>query len=196
MTKIVGLTGGIGSGKTTVAKMFQDLGVPIYIADLEAKEITNQPETLKLIQDQFGVSIIENGLLNRAAMAEIVFSNPEKLKQLNAIIHPLVSSHFKVWLKKNKEERFVLKETAILFETNSHLSCDFVITVTAPLELRMQRVMKRDNVSKNDIMKRINNQWTDEKRVALSDFVIDNSNLEATLQQVKKIYQIISKSLQ
>lgn len=100
MTKIIGLTGGIGSGKTTVAKMFQDLGVPIYISDLEAKAITNEPETLKIIQHKFGSEIIKNGVLDRAAMAEIVFNNPEKLKQLNAIIHPLVAAHFKLWLKK------------------------------------------------------------------------------------------------
>ena len=196
MTKIIGLTGGIGSGKTTVAKMFQDLGVPIYISDLEAKAITNEPETLKIIQHKFGSEIIKNGVLDRAAMAEIVFNNPEKLKQLNAIIHPLVAAHFKLWLKKNKNQLFVIKETAILFETNAHLSCDFVITVTAPTDLRIKRVLERDNVSQEEIVKRINTQWPDEKRIALSNFVIENSNLKSTLQQVKKIHQKIFKSLQ
>ena len=196
MAKIVGLTGGIGSGKTTVAKMFQELGVPVYIADLEAKTITNKASTLELIQNQFGSSIIENGALNRAEMAKIVFSDPEKLQQLNAIIHPLVAQHFKDWLLVNKNAKFVLKETAILFETKSYLHCDYVITVTAPLEIRIKRVQNRDNISEDEIRNRINNQWTDEQRIALSDFVIENVNLEEALQQVSQIYENISKSSQ
>lgn len=196
MTKIVGLTGGIGSGKTTVAKMFQELGVPVYIADLEAKTITNKPSTLELIEKQFGSSIIENAALNRAEMAKIVFNNPEKLTQLNAIIHPLVAQHFKEWVKKNDNEPFVLKETAILFETKSNLQCDFVITVTAPVEIRIERVQNRDNTSEDEIRNRINNQWTDEQRIALSDFVIENVNLEEALQRVSQIFKIISESSQ
>ena len=195
MTKIVGLTGGIGSGKTTVAKMFEKLGVPIYIADLEAKNITNKPSTLKLIQEKFGDQVIQNDELNRAAMAKIVFSNPQKLSELNAIIHPLVALHFKEWLKNNKTEKFVIKEAAILFETNMHLNCDFVITVSAPIEIRIKRVLERDNTSEQEIRNRIDNQWTDEKRIALSDFVIENINLESTMQQVNQIYKVIVKSL-
>lgn len=191
MTKIVGLTGGIGSGKTTVAKMFENLGVPIYIADLEAKVITNQPKTLKLIEKQFGSTVIENGKLNRTAVAQIVFNNPEKLKQLNSIIHPLVAEHFKEWINKNKDQIFVIKETAILFETNSHLSCDFVITVSAPIDTRINRVQIRDNSPKEEIMKRINNQWSDEQRIPLSDFVINNITVDDTLLQVKEIFQKI-----
>lgn len=196
MTKIVGLTGGIGSGKTTVAKMFQDLGVPVYIADVEAKKITNQCETLKLIEQQFGSTVIEKEQLNRAAMAEIVFNNPEKLDQLNNIIHPLVAKHFKKWLKNNQDAIFVIKEVAILFETKGHLSCNFVITVTAPLDVKINRVKVRDDATEGEITKRINNQWSDKERIALSDFVIENSNIKSTSQQVKKIFQIISKLLQ
>ena len=191
MTKIVGLTGGIGSGKTTVAKMFENLGVPIYIADLEAKAITNQPQTLKLIEKQFGSSVIKNGQLNRTTMAQIVFNNPEKLNQLNSIIHPLVAEHFKEWIKKNKDEIFVIKETAILFETNTHRSCDFVITVIAPIDVRINRVKIRDNSSEEEIIKRINNQWSDEKRIPLSDFVINNITVDDTLLQVSEIYKKI-----
>ena len=189
MTKIVGLTGGIGSGKTTVAKMFENLGVPIYIADLEAKGITNQPQTLKLIEKQFGATVIKNGELNRTAMAQIVFNNPEKLNQLNSIIHPLVAKHFKEWIKKNKDEIFVIKETAILFETNTHRSCDCVITVIAPIDVRINRVKIRDNSSEEEIIKRINNQWSDEKRIPLSDFVISNITVDDTLLQVSQIYK-------
>jgi dephospho-CoA kinase len=196
MTKIVGLTGGIGSGKTTVAHMFQDLGVPIYIADLEAKKITNHPETLQLIAQEFGSSVIENAQLNRAAMAEIVFNNPIKLNQLNAIIHPLVAQHFKQWIKKHENANFVIKEVAILFETNGHLSCDFVITVTAPIDLRIKRVQMRDHSTEHEVRKRMASQWSDKERVALSDFVIENYNIDLIPQQVKKICQDISISLQ
>lgn len=196
MTKIVGLTGGIGSGKTTVARMFEKLGVPVYIADLEAKIITNLPETLKLIENQFGAAVIEKGQLNRAQLAAIVFNNPEKLKQINAIIHPLVAKHFKEWVNKHKNETFVIKETAILFETNNHLQCDFVITVTTPIEIRINRVAKRDNTSVDEITKRINNQWTDDQRIPLSDYVIENKDLENTSQQVGKIYEFIVNSSQ
>ena len=196
MTKIVGLTGGIGSGKTTVAKKIEKLGVPIYIADLEAKAITDKKSTLKLIAEEFGPSIIEDGKLNRAAMAKIVFSNPEKLDLLNKIIHPLVAQHFKEWLIQHEKVIFVIKETAILFETNSHLGCDYVITVSAPVDLRVSRVKNRDNSSDEEINNRIKNQWTDDKRIALSDFVIKNINLESTSQQVSKIYkEIVNYSL-
>jgi dephospho-CoA kinase len=187
MTKIVGLTGGIGSGKTTVAKMFQELGVPIYIADLEARTITNQPETLQLIEQHFGSTVIQNGHLNREAMAELVFSNPEKLQQLNAIIHPLVANHFKVWLNENDNALFVMKEVAILFETKGHLNCDFVITVTAPIELKRQRLKTRDHSSDDQIKQRIDSQWSDKQRIELSDFIIENTTIKATSQQVNKI---------
>lgn len=194
MTKIVGLTGGIGSGKTTVAKMFEELGAPIYIADYEAKIITNKPETLQLIEQEFGSAVIQNGQLNRPAMADLVFNNPEKLQQLNAIIHPLVAKHFQEWLITNKKAPFIIKEAAILFETNNHLLCDFVVTVTAPLDVRISRVQKRDNSSRQEIESRINTQWSDKQRIALSNFVIENNNLQITRQQVENIYTKIAKN--
>lgn len=194
MTKIVGLTGGIGSGKTTVAKMFQDLGIHVYIADLEAKMITNLPSTLSVIKQKFGDSVINNEQLNRKVMAQMVFNNPEKLIELNAIIHPLVAQHFKIWLIDHKDETFIIKETAILFETKSNLACDFVINVTAPISIRIDRVMKRDKTSIKEIKSRIDNQWSDEQRNELSDFTIENVNLEETRKQVSQIFKIISKS--
>ena len=193
MTKIIGLTGGIGSGKSTVAQMFADLGVPVYITDDEAKKITNTSSTLKIIEAQFGVSVIEKGKLNRVAMAKIVFGDSEKLKQLNQIIHPLVADHFEKWLLENSKARFVIKETAILFETNNHLTCDFVITVTAPEAVRIARVKQRDKSSEDEIRDRMNHQWTDEQRLALSDFVIVNLDLESTTVQVKRIFKQLAK---
>lgn len=191
MPKIIGLTGGIGSGKTTVAKMFSDLGVPVYIADLEAKKITNEKETLHLIQQQFGSEVVENGNLNRSALANLVFKNPEMLVQLNKIIHPLVAKDFENWVKNNENEKLLLKETAILFESGNYLKCDYVITVTAPIDVRIKRVQKRDQTSEDEIRRRMDNQWTDDERAKLSDFVIENNNLSDTLQQVKNIYSKI-----
>ena len=195
MTKIVGLTGGIGSGKTTVAKMFQELGIPIYIADTEARTITNQPKTLALIAEEFGTSVIDNGQLDRVEMAKIVFNSPEKLNLLNAIIHPLVGNHFKEWLLQHHAAPFIIKETAILFETRGHLLCDYVITVTAPMDVRIGRVQNRDHSSEAEIQKRIDNQWPDAQRIELSDFVITNNRIESTLQQVNDIYNKILKFL-
>ncbi len=191
MTKIVGLTGGIGSGKTTVAKMFEKLGVSIYIADLEAKKITNRPSTLKILEKKFGKEIIKNNELNRSLMAQIVFNHPEKLAQLNAIIHPLVAQDFKKWVQEKNSEKFVIKEAAILLETKKHHNCDFIITVTAPLDLRIKRVEERDHTSKDEILKRIKSQWTDEQRIAKSDYVIQNVNLAQTQKQVLQIFNHI-----
>lgn len=196
MTKIVGLTGGIGSGKTTVAKMFEELGVPIYIADIEARKITNEPSTLELIKAAFGSSVIENGTLNREAMAKIVFSNPEKLSKLNEIVHPLVGQDFKKWLNVNKEQIYVIKEAAILLETEKPHNCDYVITVTAPISIRIQRVIDRDGISISEVQNRINNQWSDEKRIEKSDFVIENVDFKKTYEQVSIIHQKIINSLQ
>lgn len=189
MAKIIGLTGGIGSGKTTVAKEFEALGVPVYIADTEAKNIMNLPETLHLVKTEFGTSIFEEETLNREKLAKIVFENPEKLQKLNNIIHPLVKKHFQKWVQKNKKSDFVIKEVAILFESGSDKDCDKIITVVAPLETRLERVLKRDNSDYESVMKRIQNQWTDEMRIAKSDYVIENLNLENTINQVHTLYK-------
>ena len=129
-------------------------------------------------------------------MAEIVFNNPEKLKKLNQIIHPLVAEDFEKWMQKNKSAVFVIKEAAILLETENDHNCDFIITVTAPIDIRIDRVKGRDGVSENEILKRINNQWTDEQRINKSDFVIENINLQETLKQVSQIHKQIIKTLQ
>jgi len=188
MAKIIGLTGGIGSGKTTVAKEFEALGVPVYIADTEARKIMDVPETIQLIQEEFGNSIFDEGILNREKLAKIVFDNPEKLQKLNSIVHPLVKKHFEEWVHKNRNFVFVIKETAILFESGSYLDCDKIIAVVAPLEIRIQRVLARDNSDYESIMKRVNNQWTDDMRIEKSDYVIENINLENTIDQVNTLY--------
>ena len=183
MTKIIGLTGGIGSGKTTVANYFSELGIPVYIADDEARKLTELPETLAKIRNKIGNEVFNENLLVREKLAVVVFNDPEKLKQLNAIIHPLVRQHFDSWVKDHSKAPFVIKETAILFESGSYLDCDIIVTVTAPLELRIERVLKRDKTTREDILNRINNQWSDERRISKSDYTIDNTDLTKTKNQ-------------
>ncbi len=194
MTKIIGLTGGIGSGKTTIAKHIQSFGIPVYFTDDEAKKILELPEIIKEITHAFGTSIIENNTISKKRLSDLVFTSPEKLKQLNAIIHPAVNSDFKNWLGINKKAAFVVKESAILFESGAYKSCDKIITVIAPLETRILRVMKRDGTTREKVMDRINNQWTDEMRIAKSDFVIKNEEIEVAITEtdaiLKEFYKI------
>jgi dephospho-CoA kinase len=187
MTKIVGLTGGIGSGKSTIAKHFESLGIPIYIADDEARKLTNSLEILSKIEIVFGKSVFDNDVLNRKKLGEIVFQNPKKLAQLNAIIHPAVQLHFDNWLTKHSNHKFIIKESAILFENGTNKKCDYVITVVATLENRIKRVLKRDNMSREEVLLRVNNQWTDQKKIEKSDFIINNNILEVAIIETNSI---------
>lgn len=191
MTQIIGLTGGIGSGKTTIANYFQSKGIPVYIADDEARKIMQSATIIDSIKKTFGDFIFENDILNREKLAEIVFNNPQKLEQLNAIVHPAVKKHFDKWIDEHKKYPFVIYEAAILFESGSYKKCDLVITVTAPLETRIQRVLERDKTTREHVLKRINAQWTDEQRISKSNFVIENTTIEATKSEVDKILKIL-----
>ncbi|EKT4500777.1 dephospho-CoA kinase [Flavobacterium psychrophilum] len=182
MTKIIGLTGGIGSGKTTIVRLFEAEGIPVYIADDEAKKIMILPETIHLVRECFGQEVIVNHQIDRKELSEIVFNHPEKLKELNKIIHPLVKKHFDNWVKKQKSP-FVIKETAILFESGSYKYCDQIITVIASEETRVNRVMLRDKCTKEAVLERIKNQYTDSQKTSKSNYIIENENLnEAKLQ--------------
>ena len=187
MTKIIGLTGGIGTGKTMVAEYFKSLGIPVYIADKEARQLMISENIINALFNEFGKEILENGILNREKLAQLVFNNPKKLQKLNSIVHPEVKKHFDNWVEKHKNSPFVVKEAAILFESGSYKYCDTIITVTAPLETRLQRVMKRDKTDRESVLKRIENQWTDEQRIAKSNYVIHNLSVESTKKQVDEI---------
>ena len=191
MTKIIGLTGGIGSGKTTIANHFLAAGIPVYIADDEARKMMQSPEIIQEIMKIFGTSLFENAILNREKLAAIVFNDPEKLKLLNSIIHPAVKKHFEDWILKHNSYPFIVYEAAILFESGSYKKCDFIITVTAPLESRIQRVIQRDKTTREQVLNRINTQWNDEQRIAKSDFVIENVTPEKTIFEVDKILKIL-----
>ncbi len=188
MTKIIGLTGGIGTGKTTVANYFASKGVPVYIADEAAKEIMNAKDVVQQVQALFAENVIlENGQLNRNYIRELVFTDKVKLVQLNSIIHPKVTLDFENWLKQNKNAYFVIKEVAILFETNGQNYCDATILVTAPLETRIQRVIKRDKTPKEIILNIINNQLPEEEKIKLATYVIENKNLEKTYEIIDNL---------
>ena len=187
MTKIIGLTGGIGSGKTTIARLFQDEGIPVYIADEEAKKILDLPETIQKVTSELNAGIIIDDKIDRKKLAALVFNNPENLKKLNAIIHPLVKIHFDKWVKENHNCPFVVKEAAILFESGSYKYCDKIITVTASEKTRINRVTQRDKTSKKAVLDRIKNQWTDAQRIEKSDFVIENENFDEAKIQFQNI---------
>lgn len=191
MTKIIGLTGGIGSGKTTIAKYFKSFGIPVYIADDEARKIMQSPEIINAIKNTFGEDIFENGILNREKLAEIVFNDAEKLEKLNNIVHPAVKKHFKLWLLENKTVPYIIYEAAILFESGRYKDCDIIVTVTAPIETRLQRVLERDKTTRELVLKKMEAQWTDEKRIAKSDFVIENISLDSAKREVDQILKIL-----
>ncbi|TPN82117.1 dephospho-CoA kinase [Aquimarina algicola] len=190
--KVVGLTGGIGSGKSTVAKMFEEYGISIYLADDEAKKLmhTNTAVKEKIIK-LFGAEAYLDGILNRAYIANIVFNDSSKLKDLNSIVHPAVANHFEEW-KNKQQSAYVIKEAAILFENGGHKQCDYTILVSAPSAIRIQRVIDRDNMTEKQVLSRMNNQWEDSKKIPLSDFVVYNIDLEETKSQVADIHHKIS----
>ena len=193
--KIVGLTGGIGSGKTTVAKMFSELGVPIYIADVEAKKLTNSSKFIrKNLIELLGEKAYENNILNRPYVADKIFNDKDLLKSVNNIIHPKVSEHFEKWVSKQKTG-YVIKEAAILFENDGYKKCDFVILVTAPKSVRLKRVMERDKSSETEIQQRMDNQWSDETKAKLANIVIENIELEKTKKKVVEVHNYILHNL-
>ena len=194
MTKIIGLTGGIGSGKSTVANYIASKGIPVYIADEEAKKIMEREDVKQKIQNLFSDSVLNpDNSLNRKKIAEFVFNNPEKLKELNAIVHPEVQLHLKNWVKEHENFPYIIKEVAILFETGGNKQCDKVILITAPEELRIERAMKRDNLTKKNILVRINNQLPESKKKELSDFIVENIDLSNTFLKIDEILKILAK---
>ena len=189
--KVIGLTGGIGSGKSTVARMFELLNVPVYFADKEAKKLMNTTSKLKLgIVQLFGEQAYLNNELNRGYIADIVFNNKEKLKALNALVHPEVRKHFMAWVAAQSGP-YVIQENALIFEKNDQHLFDKVILVTADRKIRIKRVMDRDDVSEKQVIERMLNQWDDASKTKLADFVIYNDNLEKTKAQVRHIHQLL-----
>lgn len=192
--KIIGLTGGIGSGKSTVADIFRTLGIPVYESDTMAKLLMNNNEDLKeKIKQLLGPQAYSNDEINRSWIAEKVFADKHLLQQLNAIVHPAVKHDAITWANdpSNGKAPYVIKESAILFEENLTEELEAIILVVAPAETRIQRVMERDHITRQQIEERMQHQWTDEKKIPLSDFVIFNDGERSLIDQVIDIDQMI-----
>lgn len=190
----IGITGGIGSGKSTIATIFKQLGIPVYSSDLAAKKIFVQPEVQSKMIDAFGSSILDVfNKVDRTRLSKLVFNNSSQLEKLNAIIHPAVAEDYRIWLNKHSAVPYTLKEAAILFESGAYKQVDKIITIGTPLELRINRVMKRDGLSRQEIETRINNQWSDEQRAVKADFVIVNNDEQLVIPQVLKIHEALLK---
>lgn len=192
----IGLTGGIGSGKTTIANIFNEyFSIPIYITDKEAKQIiATDPDVQSKIIKIFGKNAFINKQYNAKYIGSIVFNDENMLKKLNNIIHPAVAKNFIAW-KEKQTAPYVIKESAILFESGSYKDCDMIISVVAPLELRIKRVMLRDNIDRKSVENRIKNQWSDEKKIKYSNFVIENIEINKIFDKIKDIHFKIMKSI-
>jgi dephospho-CoA kinase len=190
----IGLTGNIGTGKSTVARIFEILGVPVYHADKQAREILESEPVKAQISDLFGKQVLN--LLNqvdRKALATIVFNDKDKLAALNSLIHPLVEADFSLWCEKNEDQKYVLHEAAILFESGFDRLFDANILVTAPEELCIKRVMLRDGIGKDMVSDRIRNQWSQEKKLAMAEFEIVNDEMAMVIPQVLAVHLELNK---
>lgn len=181
----VGITGGIGSGKSTITSLFHDLGVPIYNSDERAKWLlSNDVDLMDQIKILFGQESYSNNKLNRAHIANIVFQDNDMLKELNAIVHPLVKIDFENWLLLQKKEPLVIKEAAILIESGAYKELDVLIVVLADKKTRIKRVINRDNVSKEDVEKRMKTQISDSERLKFANFSVDNNTDQSNLKML------------
>ena len=183
----IGLTGGIGSGKTYISNLLIKLGFKVFNADFEAKKcILENDNLIQKIQNAFGDHVCDNGLVNNKALAKIVFNNKQKLSKLNNLIHPIVKKKFHDWCVK-QDSHIVFKETAILFESGSFSNIDKVICISSSKEVRISRVMQRDNISRQDVITRMNNQMSQDNKEKLSDFIIKNNEHELLIPQLLNV---------
>lgn len=190
----VGITGGIGSGKSTVCKIFEALGIPVYYADDRAKWLmVHHPALRHAITQLFGEQAYEEEKLNRAYIAQIAFNNPKKLQKLNAIVHPAVHQDGVNWNNQQTGVPYTLKEAALIFESGSYKQLDKVITVFAPKELRIQRIMARDNSSREAIEARMSKQMPEEEKLERADFIIYNDGRQSLIKQVLAIHEQLSQ---
>lgn len=189
----IGLTGGIGSGKSTVAKIFETLGIPVYYADDASKRLLNENEELKsAIEKHFGKDTYQNGQLNRKLLSSLVFNNAEKLALLNSIVHPATIKDAENWMQQQKAP-YAIKEAALIFESGSQEHLDKVVGVYAPAAIRINRVMQRDKVSREEVMNRMNKQINEEIKMRLCDYVITNDEQQLLIPQVTAIHNMLLK---
>lgn len=187
----IGITGGIGSGKTTACKIFDLLGVKVYYADNRGKYLLQyNSKVIEKVKYLFGEEIYDDsGTINRPKLAGIVFKDKEKLKALEAIIHPAVKDDYENWVLENKHEPYLLKEAALLFEAGSYKDLDKIIVITAPKEIRAARVVKRDSTSLQSVMERMEHQWPEEKKAEMADFILKNDNESLLIPQIIELHK-------
>lgn len=187
----IGITGNIGSGKSTVSKIFELLGVPVFYSDDQAKAVmVNDALLVSQIKKTFGKdSYFEDSSLNRKHISAIVFNNDLELAKLNTLVHPAVFRAFDNWLENNNTSPYIIKEAALLFESGSYKSCHQTIVVCAPLETRIKRVMKRDNLSPIEIERRDSKQFPEQEKVKLADYLITNDETRLVIPQVLNLHQ-------
>jgi dephospho-CoA kinase len=187
----IGITGGIGSGKSTVCSLFETLDVPVYNADVRAKILmSSHPGLVDRIKSLLGEeAYLPDGTINRPYISGLVFRNKDKLAALNAIVHPAVFEDFERWQSGQSKVPYTLKESALLFESGSHKGLHKIIIVTAPLELRIQRVMARDNTSREAVLARMENQWLESDKIKAADFIIRNDGIQPLIPQVLQLHR-------
>ncbi len=192
----LGVTGGIGSGKSVVCEVLRLHDIPVYDADLEAKRLNDtSPVIREKLIEAFGAELYKNDKLDRKKLAQLIFNDEKNLRQVNSIIHPELAKHFEKWTDGRMEHSIVAIDAAVLFEAGFQQFVDKTITVFSPVETRIERVVKRDNLTKEQILSRINSQMSDEEKIRLSDFVIINDNKHSILEQVSTILKTISNPL-
>lgn len=190
--KVIGLTGGIGSGKSCVLEIFKKIGISTYSADESAKKlISSDKKIIYSIKQLFGEDIYYENELNSKLVSKIVFKDKEKLKSLNSIIHPAVAKDFDNFCFKHRDESYIVKEAAIIFETKTEKLFNKIIYVKAPKEIRIDRVMHRDNLSRDDVLNRIQNQINETSIIDKCDFIIDNINFTELEKKVLEIHNTL-----
>ncbi len=184
----VGITGGIGSGKSTVCNVFALLGIPVYSSDAAARTVLEEENVIRQIAAMAGDVLTEDQQIDRKKLADIVFKDKQKLEQLNGIVHPAVARHFENWCAKHKNAPYILKESAILFESGANEQVEKIITVTAPKALKIQRAAQRDDISEKQVEERMNNQLSDEEKTKRSDYILLNDEQQLIIPQVLSIH--------
>lgn len=186
----IGLTGSIGSGKSTVAKVFELLGVPVYFTDIEAKKLLYEPDVFNKIIERFGSSLVtSDGVIDRKVLASKVFNDHLELQWLNSLIHPKVRRHFLNWVESNKEFPYIIQESAIMMETGFSSFFNKVVVVTCPEDERIHRVLSRDKMTIEQVKERMENQWTEELKIKKADYLIVNDDRSLAVPQVLKLHQ-------
>jgi dephospho-CoA kinase len=190
--KTIGITGGIGSGKSIISKLFETMGVPVYITDIEAGKLNNSSsEIRKKLSDRFGSELYSGGTLNNKMLASLIFKDPDHLAFVNSVVHPEVYKNLLEWKKKYSKKEFIGVESAILFESGFNKYVDITLAVLAPIKVRIRRVQERDHLEEDAVLSRIQNQMSDKERIGLVNYAIINDGARAVLPQVENLFEML-----